>query len=188
MKRLIFILLAISAAVIGYADKWSPPVPRVYTSPSGRLVLKVFPSDRQKGTDSLAVILQLGNDGVSYTKKREFPLVNQWSPVEAFISDEAEVFTFDDWGMMGRKHAVVWYASDGKRRSEYSLTQLFPEKQLSEIREKHQSVSSIHWRGGKPRMNGRDLIIPDVLGGHISITRGVPEYIQKETNETSAKQ
>jgi hypothetical protein len=180
MKRLISILLAISAGVSGYPDKWSPPSPSAYTSPSGKLVLRILPGDSQSGKKPVAVILELSGDGESYTKKKEFPLVNRESPVEACISDEAEVFTFDDWGMMGFDHVVVWYAADGKKKSEYSLNQLFPAKQLAEIKRKHRSVSSIRWRDGKPWVNGPHLIIPDALGGYVSITQGVAEYTPRE--------
>lgn len=180
MKRLIFILLAFGSIVSGYADSWAPPSSRAYASPSGKLVLRILPGDGQTGKKPLAVILELSNDGESYTKKKEFSLVNRWSPVEACISDEAEVFTFDDWGMMGFEHVVVWYAADGTKKSEYSLAQIFPAKQLSEIEEKHRSVSSIHWRDGRPWINGPHLIIPDALGGYVTITQGVTKYTPKE--------
>jgi hypothetical protein len=180
MKRLIFVLLAVGAVVSGYADKWAPPSPRAYASPSGKFVLRILPGDSRSSKKALAVILELSSDGESYTKKKEFPLVNRWSPVEACVSDEAEVFTFDEWGMMGFEHVVVWYAADGKKKSEYSLAQLFPAKHLSEIKKKHQTVSSIHWRDGRPWINGPHLIIPDALGGYVSITQGAAEYTPKE--------
>lgn len=180
MQRLILILLAFGAAVSCYADSWAPPSPRAYASPSGKLVLRILPGEIQSGKKPLAVILELSNDGESYVKKKEFPLVNRWAPVEACISDDAEVFTIDDWGMMGFEHVVVWYAADGKKKSEYSLGQLFPAKQLSEIKERHRTVSSIHWRDGKPWINGPHLIIPDALGGYVCITQGVAEYTPKE--------
>ena len=99
--------------------------------------------------------------------------------MEACISDEAEVYTFDDWGRMGFEHVFVWYAANGKKK-EYSLARLLPAKQLSEIEAKHRSVPSIHGRDGKPYINAPHLIIPDSLGGYITITQGVAEYVAKE--------
>jgi hypothetical protein len=182
MKRLAFILLAVSVAVSGYADSWARPSPRAYASPSGKLVLRILPGDGQTGRKALAVIFELSSGAESYTKKKEFPLVNLWSPVDACISDEAEVFTFDDWGMMGIEHVLVSYGADGKKKSEYSLAQLFPAKPLSEISENYRSASSssIYWRRGRPYINGVHLIIPDALGGSVCITQGVPDYIFKE--------
>lgn len=180
MKRLAFIFLAVAAVISGYADSWAAPSPRAYASPSGKFVLRILPGDSQTGKGPLAVILELSSDGGSYLKKKEFSLVNRWSPVEACISDEAEVFTFDDWGRMGSESAVVWYAADGKIKRKYTLEQLFPEKQLSEIREKHRSVSSTHWREGRPYINGPHVIILDPLGGYVSLTEGVAEYTPRK--------
>ena len=143
-------------------------------------MLRVLPGETRTGKRPLAVIFELSGDGESYTKKKEFPLLNRLSPVEACISDDSDVFTFDDWGMMGFEHALVWYAADGKKKGEYSLAQLFPAKQLSEIEEKRRTVSSIRWREGRPWFNGTHLIIPDAVGGYVSITQGVAEYTPKD--------
>jgi hypothetical protein len=128
----------------------------------------------------MAAVLELSEDGASYQRKREFLLVNRWAPVEVCISDEGEVFTFDEWGNTGFEHALVWYASDGTKKKEYSLPELFPAKVLAKITQDHRSVSSIHWRNGKPYLNGPHLIVPDVLGGYVCVTNGEPEYRQPE--------
>ena len=149
-------------------------------------MLRILPGDNKSGKKSAAMILELTKNGESYTKKNEFSLVNSRSPVDACISDEAEVFTFDDWGRMGFEHAVVCYARDGKKKAEYSLAQLLPAKQLAEIKKNHQSASSIEWRSGSPYLMGLQLIIPDVLGGYVSITQNGPEYVPKEEEPNQA--
>jgi hypothetical protein len=179
MKFPLFYLAALVALSQAHADEWSQPSPKASASPSGKFVLRVLPGDFRTGGKPLAIILELTSDGERYLKKREFPLVNSVFPVAACISDDAEVFTFDEWHRMGYEHVVVWYAADGTVKREYGLEQLFPEKQLAEIRKKHRSVSSLHWRQWKPYINGPALIIPDALGGYVMITQGAAEYSAK---------
>lgn len=154
------------------------PEPSASVSRSGQYVVRILPSSGDK--PARAVIFEFEPDGNRYVKKREFILVNRRSPVESCISDSAEVVTFDDWGMMGYEHVVVWYSPEGTKRGEYTLSQLFPAKQLAELREKHSTVSSIHWRRGAPFFNGAYLIIPDPLGGLVSLSNGVLEYTPPE--------
>lgn len=178
MKLLSIILFALGMLPGAFADSFGPPEPSAYASPSGRYVLRILPGDSQK--KPVAVIFELASDGGGYTKKKEFPLVNRRAPVEACISDSGEVYTFDNWGMMGYDHVAVWYSAEGKMKADFTLAQLFPARQLAEIRDKHSSISSIHWRKGVPWINGPHVIVYDALGGYVSITQGVAEYTPKE--------
>lgn len=180
MKLFLGIFIMLGAFLAVYADSWGPPEPVGCASPSGRYVLRIFPGDIQRKTKPMAVVFELSKDGGRYVKTREFPLLNRLAPVQACISNTAEVVTFDDWGGMGYDHVVVWYSPDGNLKTEYTLAQLFPEKQLSEIRDNHRSVSSIHWLRGVPYFNGSCLIMQDVLGGYVSLSGGIVGYMPQE--------
>jgi hypothetical protein len=180
MKLTFIVLFALGLLTSAFADSWSPPEPIASASPSGRYVLRVIPSDTQAKSPPVAVVFELSRDGGSFTKKGEFQLVNKRAPVEACISDSGEVYTFDDWGRMGYDHAAVWYSADGKKKAEFSLAQLFPAKVLAAIEKDHRTVSSVHWRRGRPYINGPHVIIDDALGGYITLTQGVIDYYPPE--------
>src|SRR5262245_42586777 len=109
MRLAALVLVVMACLGNAFADTWARPRPRAFVSHSGQFVLRVVPGDTTAGKTPMAVILELGSDGESYAKVREFPLVNRWAPVEACISDDAEVFTCDDWGQTGKEHVVVSY-------------------------------------------------------------------------------
>jgi len=182
MKALAIIAFALLFSTVR-ADSWSPPEPKASSSPSGRYVVRVTPGDWKTKKKPVAIVFELSRDGASYEKRREFPLLNAESPVDICISEAAEVFTFDDWGRMGYSFVVVWYSEEGQKKKEFTLEELFPPKPLAEIKEEHSSKSSIHWRGvGRARINGPHLIIPDVLGGYVSLTHGTIEYMPSESS------
>jgi hypothetical protein len=173
---LAFVLLLPAA----FADSWGPPGVRGYSSPSGRYVLRVVPGDWKTEKTTIAVVYELSGDGLRYEKKREFTLLNAWSPVEACISDTAEVYTFDSWGRVGYGSVVIWYSAEGQKKKEYTLADLIPEKPRAEIVERHSSKSSIWWRRGMPYFNGPHLIIDDTAGGYVCLTQGTIDYSPAE--------
>ena len=176
MKVLSLVLLLLASLCRSSADSWGAPSPSGYSSPSGKYVLRILPGDSQAGKKSLALVFEIASNDDKYNKRNEFPLVNARAPVDACISDQGEVITFDDWGMMGYEHVIVWYTANGKTHREYQLLNLFPAPELLKIREKHTTKSSVHWRRDRPYFNGPILVIPVSLGGYITIINGKTEY------------
>ncbi|HLP02683.1 MAG TPA: hypothetical protein VK163_11720 [Opitutaceae bacterium] len=172
MKALaLFIFFAVIPLAV--ADLWAEAKPLAAASPTGRFVVRTTPGE---GVGAIATVYELGADGTAYSKQREFRLLNRTSPVDICITDSAEVVTFDCWGSMGYEHAVVWYASNGTVKREYTLKEILPEKVLAEITAKHRSRSSINWRKAQPFFNGPALLIPDAVGGYVILGDDVIDY------------
>ena len=178
-----------------FADQWNSPESRAFPSPNGHFILRVVPGhihisgeipglerfnlppDTQPTRSTMAQIFELTAKGDRYQKIREFSLLNQSSPVDACISDLGEVYTFDDWGSMGRGLVVVCYSADGKLKKEFTLEDLIPAKPRAEIEENHRSVSSTWWRKDSGRIQttvphfgmGYIVVITDILGGNVVI-------------------
>jgi hypothetical protein len=164
------ILALVMLACVARADQWSLPKPRAFASPNGRYILRVIPGDSDAGRKTTAVILEISQKEDRYEKIREYPLANHWAPADAFISDAAEVYTFDDWGSAGYNLVLVWYSAEGQKKAEYSLAQLIPERQRKEIIDHHSTKSSIWWRSShRPWIDMGYLHVEDVLGGIISV-------------------
>jgi len=103
------------------------------------------------------------------------PLVNDVSPIEAVVSNDGMVVTFDNWHSVGwGDDAVVIYAVDGSQIRTFGLSAFLPEHYINAL---PRSVSSIHWRG-KPRIDEsvRELVIPVVVPS----ADGTAAYTDKE--------
>jgi len=155
------------------ADIGPEPHPIAAASPTGRYVVRVVPEDH---ASAVASVYELNKDGSTYTKQREFRLVERDSVIELCISDSSEVVTFGSCGPQGAEQAVVWHTSDGKVKRQYSLKEILPAKAFSEVQAKHQSRSSTNWRRGQPFFNGRALLIPDTVGGCVILGDNVIDY------------
>ena len=138
------------------ADSWAPPRKRNYYSADKKYCLEVIPkllgdqikylqdkvnrgrdasaADALKNNYARAIFYVNENTGyrntganTGYTKKSEFPLVNDISPVEALVSADGNyVVTFDNWHRVGiGDDVVVIYRSDGTLIKKFSLEDIF---------------------------------------------------------------
>lgn len=149
------------------ADSWNPPKKEKYYSPNKKYYLEVTPKklesqlkyfeDKVEGREDAGALKNVkGNrarasfyarraDG-GYSKMREFPLVNEVSPVSALVSGKGDyVVTFDNWHSVGYgDDVVVIYRSDGALVKKFSLADLLTEGDIETL---PRSVSSIWWGG-----------------------------------------
>ena len=94
------------------ADSWVPASPAGFTSPSGRIVVRVVPGSNldatgeQKGKPATATFYRL-DAAASYKKIQEISLLNPIAPVFAAVSDSGEFVTLDNWYNMGIGNSVV---------------------------------------------------------------------------------
>ena len=143
------------------ADSWSAPVQRTFQSPNRRFIFVAVPSGGEFETaglrlsqDDLAEIramdrkaargflCRISPGGACKTVWRTL-LENTVSPVSALVSDSGHlVITFDEWGRVGYRHAVVVYGRDGKLKRSYELSDILRWDQLLRV---PTSVSSRWW-------------------------------------------
>jgi TonB family protein len=146
------------------ADQWYPAKEKKYYSADKRYRLEVIPKklegplqyfrDKTEGKEDAGAVKGLKDNRAKaifsvrktfgYSKKYEFPLVNEVSPVSALVSADGKyVVTFDNWHMMGfGDDVVVIYKSDGTLIRKFGLADLFTKGDIETFR---RSVSSIWW-------------------------------------------
>lgn len=183
MKKLLlgmlFSLLLVTSA---FADSWLPPSVQSYSSANGQWKLTVYPrgltnqqnyfQDKVDGKPNAGGIpgdtqaSPIGHmehrQGARWQTAWKAPLVNDVAPVEAVVSNDGLVVTFDNWHSMGwGDDAVVIYAADGSQVRKFGLSAFLPKHYINAV---PRSVSSIHWRG-EPRIDesARELVIPVVV-------------------------
>jgi TonB family protein len=162
----ILLLLAFVCASVR-ADQWALPTKKKYYSADKKYCLEVIPKqlesqlkyfrDKVEGRpdaggvkgakDNHAKAIFSVLEGNGYSKKSEFPLVNEVSPVGALVSgDGNHVVTFDNWHNVGYgDNVVVIYRSDGTLVKKFGLADLFTR---SDMRHFPMSASSIWWGAG----------------------------------------
>ena len=148
------------------ADQWFPAEKKKYYSADKKYRLEVIPKklesplayfrDKTEGKDDAGAVKGLKDNRAKaifsvrntfgYSKKYEFPLVNEVSPVSALVSNDGKyLVTFDNWHQAGYgDDVVVIYRSDGTLVKKFGLDDLFTE---NDIRSFRRSVSSIWWGG-----------------------------------------
>ncbi|HET8782120.1 MAG TPA: energy transducer TonB [Pyrinomonadaceae bacterium] len=161
LALLVFVVFVCSSAL---ADQWALPNAKKYYSPDKKYRLEVIPKklqsqlayfeDKSEGKQDAGAVKNLKDNrakaifsvrnGPDYSKKYEFPLVNEVAPVFAIVSKDGNyVVTFDNWHMMGfGDDVVVIYKSDGTLIRKFGLEDLFTEADIGTFR---RSVSSIWW-------------------------------------------
>jgi TonB family protein len=174
MRGRAFLLTAAALALLWVlacpagADSWRLPKKRKYYSPNKRYYLEVTPkklgsqleyfegkvagsekAGARKGAKenrAKGAFAARRADG-SYSKRSEFPLVNEVSPTSALVSDGGDyVVTFDNWHGVGYgDDVVVIYRSDGSLVNKFGLGDLLTEGDIETL---PRSVSSIWWGGG----------------------------------------
>ncbi len=158
-------LLVMGAFASALADSWELPKKKEYYSPNKKYYLEVTPKklesqlkyfeDKVEGRDDAGALKGVKENrakGVfyarradgGYSKKWEFPLLNEVSPVSALVSNRGDfVVTFDNWHSVGYgDDVVVIYRPDGTLVKKFGLEDLLTEGDIETL---PRSVSSIHW-------------------------------------------
>ena len=184
MKKLLMLCVSLFGLVAfpAIADSWLPARIETYTSANGNWKLTVYPRELTSPLDYFQdkVDDKPNAGGVSGDTQRsamghmerlvdgrwqtawKMPLANEVSPVEAIVSNEGEVATFDNWHGMGwGDDAVVIYSATGEQLGKFGLDGFLPKGYIDAL---PHSVSSIHWRG-EPRIDevNRELLIPVIV-------------------------
>lgn len=178
-----FVLLAIGAFASAYADSWLLPKKEKYYSPNKKYYLEVTPKklesqlqyfkDKVEGRENAGaskgvkenrakgVFYARRADG-GYSKKWEFPLLNEVSPVSAVVSSSgAYIVTFDNWHSVGYgEDVVVIYRSNGDLIKKFGLEDLLTEGDIETLRH---SVSSRQWGGEHYIDDANGLLILKVV-------------------------
>lgn len=169
-----------AAQPVARADSWMPPCPKAYLSPSGDYRLIVMPQGHAPGVcaearapsplagrsapdDGVAATLERREQG-RWTAVWQRRLPNRVSPVDAAVSDQGQVATFDDWYGTGYgSRVVVLYDAAGQPIRQFGLAGFLPKAYVNAL---PRSVSSIMWGGGHAfTPDGRQLrlqvVVPD---------------------------
>jgi hypothetical protein len=166
-----FIYLAISS--VAHADSWADARIQVRASADGQYLIRVIPgksmgdvhgfSGLPKGPYATAEWHKF--DGTSYVKVRTVTLLNPIAPVDIKVTNSGSLVTIDNWHNVGIGSVVAIYSASGQLVKKYSLSDLFPPKDLAQI---PRSVSSIHWRCHRDSYmfdSETELWIEDSIGG-----------------------
>jgi TonB family protein len=163
---LIFISIGSFVSIVN-ADSWALPEKEKYYSLDKRFYLEVTPKklenqlkyfeDKVKGKENAGAIKGMKDNRAKgsfyvrradgrYSKKWEYPLVNEVSPVSAIVSNKGDyVVTFDNWHGVGYgDDVVVIYRSNGAQIKKFGLEDLLTEGDIETL---PRSVSSIWWGG-----------------------------------------
>jgi hypothetical protein len=129
-------------AAFAHADKWAPPTPRVFASPSGSYGFKVLKP--QFGSTSEGMLFRLDGEG-----KEEViwqgQLIN--TPQRVLVDDDGKsLVTIDTYGRLGFAHSVVVYGEKGKLIRDFELEDLLTKEEIEG--KVARSVSSRHWTDG----------------------------------------
>ena len=182
-------LLVVGAFVSANADSWELPKKEKYYSANKKYYLEITPKklesqlkyfeDKGEGRNNAGSLKGVKDNRAKgvfyarradgrYSKKREFPLVNEVSPVSALVSSSGDyVITFDNWHSFGYgDDVVVIYRSNGTLVKKFGLEDVLTEGDIETL---PHSVSSIWW-GGKhyiDEINGH-LVLKVVSNGKSS--------------------
>ena len=190
MKYVLALALSLFFTCAG-ADSWVSASPAGFTSPSGRIVVRVVPGSNpdatnggaHKGKAATATFYRL-DAAANFKKIQEIPLLNPVAPVFAAVADSGEFVTLDNWRNMGiGDSVVVVYSSDGKVIRKYRLVDIYTE---AEIKRFDRSVSSIWWRcRSAPIFDPQHgvLELTDVLGATVGINLKTGAVTRTQTSE-----
>ena len=133
------------------ADDWMLPEPASFHARGMSLVAEIFPPDSRQnsGARALCYFYELGYPGTHWDVKPQLtwkgPLANERMPVEAIVSMDGWLVTLNNWGSMGKAHAIVVYDRRGRLVADWSGDQLFAHPALEKIARARTSASSIWW-------------------------------------------
>lgn len=158
-------LLVVGAFASTHADSWRLPEKEKYYSPNKKYYLEVTPKklesqlkyfqDKVEGRNNAGALKEIKDNRAKgafyarradggYSKKWEYPLLNEVSPVSALVSSNGDyVVTFDNWHSVGYgDNVVVIYRSNGTLVKKFGLEDLLTEGDIETL---PRSVSSIWW-------------------------------------------
>ncbi|HYG11991.1 MAG TPA: hypothetical protein VD835_18735 [Pyrinomonadaceae bacterium] len=161
------VLLVIGGFASAHADSWGLPKQEKYYSPNKNYYLEVTPKklesqlkyfeDKVEGRNNAGTLKRVKENRAKgafyarhadrgYSKKWEFPLLNEVSPVRALVSNNGGyVVTFDNWHSVGYgDDVIVIYRSVGTLVKKFGLEDLLTEGDIETL---PRSVSSIWWGG-----------------------------------------
>lgn len=148
-------------STFSYADEWKRAEPFSATSENQVYQLQVIPnrldpifSKDPSGNSARAKIIK--KEGGRYTQLHEVKLVNNISPVRAFISNNGIFLTIDDYHHAGYEHSLVIYDSKGALLKDYSLEELLSAEELKHVTT---SVSSRWWLEGPYKETSKFLFV-----------------------------
>jgi TonB family protein len=164
---LIFVSIGAFVPIVN-ADSWAPPKKEKYYSHNKSFYLEVIPKqlesqlkyfeDKVEGKENAGATKGLKDNRAKasfyirradggYSRKWDFPLVNEVSPVSALVSSKGDyVITFDNWHSVGYgDDVVVIYRSNGALIRKFGLEDILTEGDVETL---PHSASSIWW-GGK---------------------------------------
>src|SRR5262245_23102248 len=178
-----FVLISIGAFVcVVNADSWELPKKEKYYSPNKMFYLEVTPKrlesqlkyfkDKAERRENAGAVSEVKDNRAKgaffvrradggYSKKLEFLLVNEVSPVSALVSSKGDyVVTFDNWHSVGYgDDVVVIYRSNGALIKKFSLESLLTEGDIETF---PHSVSSIWW-GGKHYLDPNGFLVLKIV-------------------------
>lgn len=134
-------------------------------------------SGRAKGPYAVAEWYKY--DGKKYTMVSRTALLNPIAPQQIEVTEGGNLVTLDNWHNKGIGAVLAIYSPDGKVVKEYTLLDLYSDRDVKRIRT---STSSIHWRcDGLSTIldTPRKLLIDDSLGGRflVDVETGKFEYL-----------
>lgn len=185
MERVITALAFLCFSWSVHADSWRAPRSLGKSSASGSYVVRVEPgtskgdvigySGASKGPYAAAEWYRY--DGQGYALVHRATLLNPIAPVDIEITDGGILITLDNWHNRGLGVVLAIYAPDGRVVKQYTLRDLYSERNVKRIRT---TVSSIHWRcEGFPAVfdTPRKLWIEDSLGGRFLVDVETGDFI-----------
>lgn len=183
----LFVTAALLASAVS-ADEWALPKKAKYYSPNKKYYLEVTPKklesqlkyfedkvDKKENAGAVkglrdnqakATLYVRRSDG-AYSRKSEFPLVNEVSPVSALVSNDGNyVVTFDNWHGVGYgDDVVVLYRPNGSVIKKFALEDLLTEGDIETL---PHSVSSIWWGGDHYIDDSSDLLVLKIISNRKS--------------------
>lgn len=165
-----------------YADSWLPPKVETYYSPSKAFRLRITPralssalgyfSDKVNGREpagaprdskqvTARATFERREETGTWVTVWEGALTNEIAPVDALISDNGQIVTFDNWHSMGYgSNVIAIYDQQGAVVRTLALSDFLPSFFIEAL---PHSVSSIHWRGQARLADDGSLVIPIVV-------------------------
>lgn len=152
LSRFIVPVLLLSALPLAWADSW--PGPRVVNvfSGNGQYFVRILPgksvgdtfgfAGAAKGPYARAEFYARQPDR-SYQLVADVSLKNPVAPIDAIVSNQGDLLTFDNWHNLGYGKVVAIYDREGMNVAAYELEALYDETKIKKI---PRSVSSRWWR------------------------------------------
>lgn len=192
MRSLVCVALA-AVSLSARADDWAAPRTMNVFSKSGHYFARIVPGNsigdtfgfagEKKGKPATAELFARQPDR-SYKLVADVALLNPVAPVDALVSDNGYLVTFDNWHNLGYGKVVVVYGRDGKVVRAYELAELYGAERVAKI---PHSVSSRHWRCAPLYLNPdqRSAYTAEVLGGEfvLELATGALRYVTGQRKE-----